>query len=105
MKNDKQEQQDKLNKYTVIEMFTAVKPEIFRFFKTIYIKRKAELKTKLENRPTKEEKEGLLADERGKSIYELENHPLFEIYQLLSKPLSANKAFYDSVLTVTPQFT
>ena len=89
--------------YTAIQVFTGLYPEIFTFFKEIYDKRKAELKAKLANRPTKEEKEILLTDEREKIRTDFETHPLFELYSILSKPYLEIRPFLDSVLAVIPQ--
>jgi excisionase family DNA binding protein len=93
----------KVNEPTAIDVFIAMCPEIFTFFKAVYVKRKSELKAKLDNRPTKEEKEILLTEERKKVTNELETHPLFALYNLLSKPYSESKKISDSFLGAIPQ--
>ena len=93
----------KVNEPTAIDAFIVMCPEIFTFLKGFYNKRKSELKAKLDNRPSKEEKEILLMDERKKITNDLESHPLFAIYNLLSKPYSEGKAFSDSLLSAIPQ--
>lgn len=87
---------------TLIEIFTGIYPEIFNFFKGVYIQRKAELRTKLNNRLTKEEKELLLSEESKKVVREFESHPLSGMYQLMSKPISESKAIYESTVGYKP---
>lgn len=103
MKGKKHEHPEKINDPNAIDVFIAMCPEIFAFLKSLYNKRKSELKAKLDNRPSKEEKEFLLTDERKKITNDLESHPLFAVYHLLSKPYSEGKTFAESFVAAIPQ--
>jgi excisionase family DNA binding protein len=103
MKGKKHEHPEKINEPSAIDVFITMCPGIFTFLKSLYDKRKSELKAKLDNRPSKEEKETLLTDERKKITNDLESHPLFAVYHLLSKPYSEGKAFAENSLAGIPQ--
>jgi len=103
MNNNKDKPEKSVNELTIIDGFTVLYPEIFAYFRSLYNKRKSELKAKLDNRPAQREKEELLTNERERTIKEVENSPLSGYYLLLSKPASEVKAYFDSFVSVIPQ--